>query len=388
MAHTREDNVVREKPNMSGHLPVLVLRGSPHEIGYRHGTEARDKIKHNLEIYFQRFKNETALSREEALKRAERYLEVIRRTSPDYATAMEGIALGSRMKLLEITALNVRYELMYSQFAKIGLKHNPLPDGCTAFGAMPEATVRHHLILAQNWDWIPQVEGLFLKIRPRKGPKVLCFTEAGVVGGKIGLNSEGVGLAINGLVSNEDDWERLRKPFHVRCWEILNSKTLGEAMSKVTRGQRSCSANFLIGEQKKLGAAKLVDIESAPRSTLGLSPKNGIATHTNHFSQPDKLGIKQVLDEERRSTLHRFRRVNQLVKPFREGQEKLSLRTAEGVLKDHDGRPESVCRHPNTKFPQYEQYQTVVSVVMDLYTGEVRASQGSPCEYPHRALRL
>ncbi len=341
-----------------------------------------------MEIYFNRFKKETELSREEAIRRAQKYLRVIRKTSPKYARAMEGVAMGSGTKLLEITALNVRYELMYSQFAKIGLRPFPSADGCTAFGAMPESTVNRHVLMAQNWDWIPQVKGLFLKIRPTIGPDVLCFTEAGVVGGKIGLNSEGIGLAINGLVSNKDDWSRLRKPFHVRCWEILSSKTLSEALSKVTRGQRSCSANFLIGQQKNLGAARLVDIESAPDHIGEVPAENGVQAHTNHFIYPEKLKIKQILDEERRSTLHRYRRINQLLKPIRNGHEKLSLTRAEGMLKDHDGRPESVCRHPNSEFPEYERYRTVVSVAMDLYSRQVRVSMGSPCENPHQSLRL
>jgi len=301
---------------------------------------------------------------------------------------MEGVAMGSETKLLEIAALNVRYELMYSQFAKVGLKPLPVSDGCTAFGAMPEKTVRRHVLLAQNWDWIPQVEGLFLKIRPQTGPQVLCFTEAGVVGGKIGLNSEGVGLAINGLVSNKDDWERLRKPFHVRCWEILNSRTVKEALRQITRGERSCSANFIVGHQKKLGSGRIVDMESAPQSTLALSPEQGVVAHTNHFSDPDKLGVKQVLDEERRSTLHRYRRINQLLTPIRGGKEKLNMTKAEALLKDHDGRPESVCRHPNSAFPEDERYQTVVSVVMDLYTGQLKATMGSPCENSYQILHL
>lgn len=301
---------------------------------------------------------------------------------------MEGIALGSKTRLLEITALNVRYELMYSQFAKIGLKPSPHPGGCTAFGAVAENTVNRHVLLAQNWDWIPQVEGLFLKIRPTTGPNILCFTEAGVVGGKIGLNSEGIGLAINGLISEGDDWARLRKPFHVRCWEILSSKSIREAVGKITRGERSCSANFIIGEQKRLGSGELVDVESAPKSTLTLPPENGVLTHTNHFAHPEKLGVRQVLDEERRSTLHRFKRINQLVRPVRRGEEKLSLSGAERMLRDHDGRPESVCRHQNSAFPKDERYQTVVSVIMDLYTGQMSATMGSPCTNPHRTLRL
>jgi isopenicillin-N N-acyltransferase like protein len=370
------------------HLPVLRLKGSPYEIGYNHGKAAQDKIRHNLEVYFRRFKNETELSKEEALARASKYLQVIRRLSPSYARAMEGVAMGANTKLLEITALNVRYELMYSQFAKIGLRPHPHPGDCTAFGAMPETTVNRHVLLAQNWDWIPQVEGVFLKIRPSTGPSVLCFTEAGVVGGKIGLNSEGIGLAINGLVSNKDDWGRLRKPFHVRCWEILGSKSLREALTRITRGERSCSANFMVGQQKSLGSGTLVDVESAPAATLTVLPENGVLAHTNHFSNPGKMGVRQILDEERRSTLHRFKRINQLLRPFRDGEAKLSFARAETMLRDHDGRPESVCRHENFAFPKDERYQTVVSVIMDLYTGQLKATIGSPCLTAHQTLRL
>jgi len=253
---------------------------------------------------------------------------------------------------------------------------------------MPEVTVNRHLLMAQNWDWIPQVEGLFLKIRPTKGPNVLCFTEAGVVGGKIGLNSEGVGLAINGLISNKDDWERLRKPFHVRCSEILGSKTLSQAVSRITRGERSCSANFLIGQQTKLGAGKIVDVESAPEATGASSPEGGILAHTNHFQNPERLGVKQVLDEERRSTLHRFARITQLLRQMRNGNRKMSMTRAEDMLRDHDGKPESVCRHENNSFPADERYRTVVSVVMDLYTGQLQTTLGSPCEREYQTLRL
>jgi isopenicillin-N N-acyltransferase-like protein len=277
---------------------------------------------------------------------------------------------------------------MYSQFAKIGLKPLPRVDGCTAFGALPEATVNRHLLMAENWDWIPQVEGLFLKIRPTSGPDVLCFTEAGVVGGKIGLNSEGIGLVINGLISSEDNWERLRKPFHVRCWEILGSRTLSEAISRITRGERSCSANFLIGQQTTLGSGKIVDIESAPGATGALSPENGVLAHTNHFSNPEHLGVKQVLDDERRSTLHRFARINQLLRQLRSGNGKISMTKAEEMLTDHNGKPESVCRHENPAFPVDERYRTVVSVVMDLYTGQLQTTLGSPCKREYQTLRL
>ncbi len=357
-------------------------------MGLQHGKQARDKIQHNLRVYFRRFKNETLLPKDQVLERAAKYLEVIKKTSPRYAQSMRGIAEASEASLLEITALNVRYELMYSQFSKIGLKQVARTDGCTAFAALPTAAKNHHLIMGQNWDWIPEVKGLFLKIRNQQGPDVLCFTEAGVVGGKIGLNSEGLGLLINGIVSSKDDWSRLKKPFHVRCWEALGSKTLGRASRVITEGERSCSANFILGQQRSEEDGRVVDIESAPEATCRLDPSGGAIAHTNHFSDPGVLGVDQVLDDERMSTLHRYERIQQLLDGQVRGRRRLDIRLAQSMLRDHDGNPESVCRHSNPGFPEDERYETVVSVVMDLYSRTLWATIGNPCEEEYQTLKL
>jgi len=371
---------------MNTKLPVLALKGSPHQIGYKHGKKARSEIEHNLEVYFHRFKSETELSHDIAVSRAAKFLEVINKGSPEYAETMKGVAAGSSQEILDITALNVRYELMYSQFSKLGLKPMPKTFGCTAFATLPAAVENGHLIMAQNWDWIPEVKGLFLKVRSENGPDVLSFTEAGVVGGKIGLNSEGLGLLINGIVSSKDDWARLKKPFHVRCWEILRSKTLGRAVKVITQGQRNCSANFILGQQKTVGLGKIVDIESAPETVCELGPDRGALAHTNHFSNPRKLGVRQVLDEERLSTLQRYRRIQKLLDGNVRVGQKLSLDGAKNMLRDHYGKPESVCRHSNMKLPEYERYETVVSVVMDLYARKLWATVGSPCTTEYQSI--
>lgn len=357
-------------------------------MGLQHGRQARDKIRHNLNVYFRRFKNETLLPRDRVLERAAKYLEVIKKTNPRYAQSMKGVAEASETSLLEVTALNVRYELMYSQFSKIGLKPLAKADGCTAFAALPAAAKNSHLIMGQNWDWIPEVEGLFLKVRNNQGPDVLCFTEAGVVGGKIGLNSEGLGLLINGIVSSKDDWSRLKKPFHVRCWEALHSKTLEQASSIITGGERSCSANFVLGQQRSKEDGEVIDIESAPEATCRLNPSRGAIAHTNHFSDPRVLGVDQVLDDERISTLHRFERIQQLLDSRVRGSKQLDTGLAQSLLRDHDGSPESVCRHANPGFPEDERYETVVSVVMDLYAKTLWATMGNPCEQEYQALKL
>src|SRR5256712_9851603 len=373
---------------MKSKLPVLTLKGSPRQIGYDHGRKARPEIEDNLEVYFRRFKSETELSHDLAISRAAKFLDVIDKISPEYAETMKGVAVGSGQEILDITALNVRYELMYSQFSKIGLKPMPKTFGCTAFATLPAAVENGHLIMAQNWDWITEVEGLFLKVKNENGPDTLSFTEAGVVGGKIGLNSEGLGLLINGIVSSKDDWARLKKPFHVRCWEILRSKTLGRAVKVIAQGQRNCSANFILGQQKAKGSGKVVDIESAPDAVCEIGPDRGAVGHTNHFSNPKILGVKQVLDEDRLSTLQRYRRIQKLLDGTVRVGQKLNLATAQNMLKDHNGKPESVCRHNNLNLPEYQRYETAVSVVMDLYSKRLWATIGSPCSTEYQPITL
>jgi isopenicillin-N N-acyltransferase-like protein len=73
---------------------------------------------------------------------------------------------------------------------------------------------------------------------------------------------------------------------------------------------------------------------------------------------------------------------------MRIGNGKISMMKAEKMLRDHDGKPESVCRHENHSFPVDERYRTVVSVVMDLYTGQLQTTLGSPCEEEYQTLRL
>src|SRR2546425_12107614 len=130
---------------MNSKLPVLTLKGTPYQIGYKHGNKARPEIEHNLEVYFRRFKSETELSHDVALSRTAKFLEVINKVSPEDAETMKGVAAGSSQEILEMTALNVRYALMYSEFSMIGLKRMPKTFGCTAFASLPTLVETGHV---------------------------------------------------------------------------------------------------------------------------------------------------------------------------------------------------------------------------------------------------
>ena len=368
-------------------LPLVRLSGPSFQQGVQHGEALRDRIAHNLNVYFDRFKLEAKLERPDVLAWASRMAQTIQRRSPEYFEGMRGIAQGSGFEFLEVVALNVRYEILYFQFGEVGLAQQGQtrasfgkPDGCTLFAVAPDASVNRHLLMGQAWDWIPQVQGAVLHTVHDDGLETLAFTEAGIFGGKIGLNSAGVGLCISGLTSMDDDWSRAVRPVHVRCYEILRSGTFEDALSVVTDEERACSTNFLIGQAPN----RVFDLEAAPNGVMQLSCTNGTLAHANHFINPEALGIAETPMDLRTHSYSRFARMTQLL----ETRQPHSVEGLQEIMRDKHGFPDSICFHPNPNDPPEEQYMTVTAVVMDLQTREIWLSDGPPDENPFEHHRL
>ncbi len=355
-------------------LPIIHLKGTPHEQGLTHGKLARDAIRQNLEIYFERFQSEGKLSLSEVQSRAEKYWAAIQRQNNNYAQSLMGVAEGSGFDLLKLVALNVRYEIMYHQFMA-----NSFADGCSVIAIAPSRSANGHLLMGENWDWIPNVKGLVLYIEEGTN-KILCFTEAGIVGGKLGLNNYGLGLGINGLNTTIDDWARLRTPFHVRCYEILRARSLQEAEVIITGQERSCSANYLIAQVED----QIKNIETAPESVLTLKNQNGMVAHTNHFVEPGDLHIEEPPNDNRPYSCQRLDRVYALLQK----KHKVSLDDIRDVLSDHQGHPYAICRHIDEALSPAEHYQTVIAVLMDLHERTLWISDGPPCESPFQKFSI
>lgn len=357
-------------------LPILTLSGSPYEQGVAHGSALQGAIRRNLSRYFRRFALEIRLPQDEVLRRAARYLEALEAMHPAYVAGMRGIAAGSGVSLTEIAALNVRYEILYDGFGKTGGGI----DGCTSFALTPEKTASGHLVMGENWDWIPEVEGAVLRLQEPSEtdtvPEVLCFTEAGIFGGKLGLNSAGLGLAINGLTSSQDDWARLSLPFHVRCYDILRQRTLEGAEAAALRPPRACSGNFLIAQVPD----RVVNLEVAPHTVCTLRPEAGALVHANHFTDPT---VQESDLEERPGSLARHARLGAL---FGEGP--YTLEDVKARLRDAQGAPNAICRHPDPALPDFKRYATVVSAVMDLHARVLYITDGPPDVAPYQAVRL
>ncbi len=358
-------------------FPIIPLTGTAYEQGVQHGQALQDRIAHNLEVYFARFEAEAGLPRTEVLNRASKYAGAIAGQNPSYFDGMRGVADGSSFALEEIAALQVRYEILYYQYGR----SSEDVDGCTAFAVLPESSANGHLLVGQNWDWIPQVLGAVLHTTDPDGFETLAFTEAGIVGGKIGFNSAGVALAINGMMTTGDDWSTLAKPFHVRCYEILRSRDFDSAVSVVTSEARACSTNFLIAQTPD----KVIDIEAAPSTLRFLECVGGCLVHTNNFTDPAGIGVVEPVNPKREFSIGRRARLGELLA----SRKKVSIADIQADLQDHLGYPYSICRHAAVGIEPPESHSiTVTSVVMDVTDKTLMLTDGIPCENPFQTVTL
>lgn len=365
-------------------LPLLHLSGTPYQQGLDHGRLLRDRIHHNVNVYFERFEKASQITREEVLARARRYRDAIAVQNQDYFDGMRGIAAGTGLPLDVVVALNVRYEIIYYQSAALAMAAaatvEATKDGCTAFAVAPEASADGHLLMGQNWDWIPQIQGAVLHTTEPHGLETLAFTEAGIFGGKIGLNTAGLGLAINGITSTRDNWLNLNPPFHLRCYQILRSQDLETAVAVIAGAPRACSANYLIGQTPGCVA----NVEAAPHIIHRLTWHDGTLVHANHFVDPEGCGIEEPPNAYRDFSCKRSDRLQHLI----QSNLPVAIDNLQQYLQDHANPPRPICRHEDPADPPAEQYRTVTSAVMDLHDQTLYLTDGPPCQNPYHRYSL
>jgi len=369
-------------------IALLTTDGAPHARGLAHGQRFAAEIADNVEAYLRRFAA-SGLDRDQAFAEADHWLKAIVAQDASYAEEMHGIAEGSGQTEETIALLNARYELAFTLFgqeaanqaAKETMKEATSavetlaeigPDGCTTFGLLPAATANRHTWLGQNWDWLEGVHGrtFVLQARRTDKPSFVCLTEAGIAGGKMGVNECGIGLVENGLASSHDGRNPYCAPFHMRCRQVLDAETFDDALRPVTDPPRTCSANFVIGE----AGGKIVDLESSPDHVSRLAPEDGIVTHSNHFLTAGH-GVS-LLEKAAPNTLHRVDRMRALLERHRGT---ISIAHMRAAATDHAGAPYAICRHPDPQQAPARRTMTVGAVLIDLDARAMHVANGPPC---------
>lgn len=348
-------------------MRLIECSGTPYEIGFAHGSKAKEEVLKSIATYKVMFKDYGNLEWEEAKRRSNSYIDYINQFSPDLMEEMRGVAEGAGVELQDILALNARSEVIMVPPEA----HTPVPsDGCTSLSVSGDSSKDGHILLAQNWDWKDsQLDSLIvLKINRTDKPSITMVTEAGIIG-KIGCNSAGLGVCLNAL-GTPDKPEGV--PLHVVLRGILDQEKVSDAIEKVNSLKNACAANYQIAH--KNGAC--VDLEKAPTDFEVTYAENGLLAHTNHFITPRLYHINDASRLMVHDTFVRLGRTRFLMNKYNGNIDVDVIKT---ILTDHVDYPDSICSHNDPKDDIGHRCCTVFSIIMDLTEGKILVAKGQPC---------
>jgi isopenicillin-N N-acyltransferase like protein len=168
--------------NGEAHVPVIVVRGTPYEMGFQLGRLARKEMQDFIPPAI------VAIAKE--LKVSQEVLREVWARSAAYGDdrveqEMAGLADGSGVPLSTLEATHAVPLLM--------------PYSCSSIAAWGDATVDGHLYQTRNLDWSLEVGAhefpLIVVYVPKDGIPHVVPSFAGVIGAHTGMNARGIVLA-------------------------------------------------------------------------------------------------------------------------------------------------------------------------------------------------
>jgi isopenicillin-N N-acyltransferase-like protein len=135
---------------------------------------------------------------------------------------------------------------------------------------------------------------------------------------------------------------------------------------------RSCAANFMLSALPDSTA----NLELGSDSHLELSAEDGVLVHANHFVDQAAAGVEEPPNPRRHHSEHRHARLDSILR----SAAPMTRYSLMELLRDHDGHPNSVCRHPDEEVPVDQRVLTVCAVIMEPGSGRMWITEGPPCE--------
>lgn len=350
---------------------LLVVEGDYDRMGAAVGAATGELIGRNLDAYQRRFRDEAGLSDADVRRWGGRYRDVAGRYDGDIRATLDGMAEGAGQPVEYIYALNARTEMLYGSAYR--------EEGCTSLAVLGTRTADGHTLLAQNWDWNAEQGPVtfLLATRDAEGFSVLTLAEAGMLA-KSGLNSAGLGVCANLLISDADRGGE-GVPYHLLLRGVLQSRTMADAHRKVLPQPRISSGNLMIAD----AGGEAIDFEVAPGDFGYLVPDDGLITHANHFDTA--IGVRDLKRAEAALTLLRPVRARHLLEPALARRD-VTIADVEATLHDHYSFPDSICRH--VKDSDADRICSVYSVIMDMDARALSIASHPACEQPYATWRL
>jgi isopenicillin-N N-acyltransferase like protein len=349
-------------------LPILEIEGGPFERGRQQGEGARALILRTVEHYREVIPKAIKLTWEQASREARKFLPYGEEAFPESVEEIRGIAEGAGVPFHEVWTLNC-YE---------GLTEVPQQIwGCTCLAVRGEHTSDGHVFLAHNEDWnsIDRDVVYLVRARPDDGPAFIGMTYGPLLV-NIGLNAEGIGVAINSVYPTDG---RVGVPRILCSRAVLNARSIGKAIRACVPKLRAGGYSYLLADHH----GELYSVETAATTHDIRYGEEGWLAHTNHYLSPKMQAL-----EEPGTYSSSHVRLNRARRLLRAQLGTVSVESLQTVLRDHVNYPDSICVHEDPGDPPYERELTLASLIMDLTDGVLWAAPGPPCESEYMAYRL
>ena len=352
---------------MPGELYFLELTGNSRRRGLQHGRQLKQPIQTAVDFYFSFFQTHLGLDAKEVRRRAAKFIEPTARVSDKLMAEYEGIAEGSGQTLEDIFACSARYEIT---FGEVDLAE------CSNLFVGPERSRSGHTLIAQNWDWRPEVMDFraLLLARCDDLPDHMVVTECAQPG-KYGLNEHGLGAIEAGLQCSEKEsvGDNL---FVVLLRAILEHDSLDGALQVLDQFAPRATCNILPAVAGGHGAS----VEATPKGMVrrDLGPKD-LYWHTNHCLESDEPCTFK-------NSLLRGQRWDELTRL----PTAVAPKTVQEWLADRHAGEDSICSIPEEGGSRETTnwFQTLCSIVMDLEERKMWVSDGPSCRRPYQEFAL
>lgn len=363
---------------MTATFPYFEFAGSPHEIGYQHGSQARELVHRHLKMALGKLAA-AGVDHAEARRRAELYMPHIERHTPKFARELEGLAEGAGIEVADAYILQLRAELQTTNFDAAGgdsaaeaREREAIANECTTFAISGEVTADGVPIAGQNADLpAPTRElGIVMRVTPDDGrPELLMLTPAGQIS-YIGINDRGMAVFANFI--NTAGW-RPGFPRYLLSRTILEHDSIATARQRLARIERASSRNVVIMQ----GDGQAIDLELAVEREGVIEPDEGVITHANHFVAPEVVDEEQARGDRLANSCTRHERMRELIESKRGA---ITVEDTMTFFRDRANAPDAICRYEGDG---PDDYMTFASVIARPSVGELFVAPGPPDQHEY-----
>lgn len=314
-------------------MPFVRVSGTHREVGRQVGAATAEIVRRFAATPF-----DAAL--------VEQYRAVTEAYLPWVVDELEGVAQGAGVDAAAVFAASIA----------------ELDSGCTDLVVLPDRTADGHLLVAHNNDFLADSERGYVAIEWRVPGDPVCFTLCLGPWLTAGWNDAGLSVTVTNM-EPADACVGIPRVLQLR--DVVRQRTLGDAVEAALHPARASSYNWVLAQRDGIAA----NVEAGARRAEITHLTNGVFAHTNHYTHRALLTLEREGPGLTGSKARLRRALQELARGEPWTAESLRL-----LLADHDGAPDSLCRHGDGY-----SVQTVYWCVVDVTAGSVVYGSGQPC---------